>query len=644
MFGQRGVFPSLCAFVILLMMGTPLVAYSPQQELKSCKTALLAQLNGKKRTNASGCPISQKLVLWLGISRKPEQFTPKELIRFLDAHSHWPFYGKLCEKSEDVIKKKGTPKEILAWFAKHPPTTPGAVIVYANTLLAHKQKKKADAVIVKAWQSMEMTKTEEKKFLAQFKSSLSAKHHTARLNFLLWEGNVESAKRLLVRVPAEVKKKANLRIALLAGKAPQHGVTFKEEGILYETLKWHKKQKDWVTAAPILIQTSTSKAYAEKWWKLRSYVAREFIALQDYKKAYSILKKHNLEPGTEHFGEAEWLLGWLSLRFLNNPAVAQRHFETFGKNVKAALSKARAFYWLGRTHEAKADLALAKKWYTKAAQYKTTYYGQLGAIKVGAKPYPILHNAPKATAEEKKRFNQKDLVVAAHILKGLGKGATHELIKFLSPIGSQAKTKAERELAVQLAHTLSPSDVVWVAKRAGNREPVLLKAAYPICSLPKKKGLPESALLLAIAYQESLFNPSAQSSKGAIGLLQLMPATAARTAKQLGIPHTHTKLFDPRHNLLLGSSHLASLLNDFNKSYLIAAAAYNAGSTPIDRWLQDLGSPHGGKLDVVDWIELIPYAETRNYVMRILENTTNYRSRLQGTPTRTLSHDLQNRR
>lgn len=617
---------------------------SPEQELRACKPALLAQLNEKRRLPAPGCPVGQKLILWLGILRNPEQFTSTELMYFLDTHSHWPYHEKLCEKSEQVIKKKASPKEILAWFGKHPPKTPEAAITYIRTLLAHKNTKKAEAVIAQVWQTMDMTRAEEKKFLDQFGRFLSSKNHIARLHFLLWEENSESAKRVLARVPSETRTAAEVRLALLQEQYPQGAPLIKEEGVLYETVKGYKKQKNWAEAAKILLQTPTSKNYAEKWWKLRSYVAREYIALKDYQKAYQIVKKHNLEAGNESFADAEWLLGWLALRFLHNPTLAQHHFEIFSKNVKVAISKARAFYWLGRTHEAKKELALAKKWYQKAAQYKTTYYGQLGALKLGEKPYPILSATPKVTAEEKKRFNQKDLVIAAHMLKGLGKGAAHELSKFLSPIATQAKTRGERELAVHLAHILSPCDVVWVAKRAGSREPVLLKAAYPTCPLPKRPGLPESALLLAIAYKESHFNATAQSHKGATGLLQLMPKAAADAAKRLGVPHTDQKLFDPRHNLLLGSDHVSSLLDDFNHSYLLVTAAYNAGPTPVGRWLKNYGDPHRGEVDIIDWIELIPYAETRNYVQRVLENVTNYRSHLHDTPTRTIHDDLKKKR
>jgi soluble lytic murein transglycosylase len=623
----------------LLAMTITLHALSPTQELQACKTALLAQFNEGKRMNTYGCPIVEKLIFWGGILKRPEQFTPRELITFVDAHPHWPFYDKLCQRAEEALAREASPAEVLAWFGKHPPQTPAGALVYAATLLSRKDKAKAAEVVTAAWHTMEMNKTEERQFLTHFGPFLSQNDHTTRLQFLLWEGDVEGARGLLVRVPAKARKIGHIRLSLLEGKVPQNLSRLTDEGVLYERVKWHKKRKEWGAAAKILIHTPPSAAYAQKWWTERNYVAREFIALHNYKKAYQILKNHALAPGTETFADAEWLLGWLDLRFLHKAKEAQHHFETFISHVNAAISKARGAYWLGRAYEAQKQRTLAAKAYRKAAHYRTTYYGQLAATKLCETCYPLLSAAPKATAEEVRRFNQRDLVKAAYILKALGQDAAHELSKFLSPIATQSKTKGERELAVQLAARLSPYDVVWVAKRAGLCDPVLLKTAYPVCPLPKGCGLPESALLLSIAYKESQFNPTSISPKGAMGLLQLKSEAAAAAAQRLNVHHTEQKIFDPTHNLLLGSEHLSSLLNDFENSYVLAAAAYNAGPTPVGRWIRSFGDPRNGKVDVIDWIELIPYGETRNYVQRVLENVTNYRS-LKGIPQKTLIDDL----
>jgi soluble lytic murein transglycosylase len=625
----------------------PLAALSPEQEVNACKSALLAQINKQNKLPAKGCPVSQKLVYWLGILRNPEQFTPQELITFLNSHTHWPTHQNLCQKVEQVIATQGSTQEILTWFEKNPPQTPMGVKAYAEVLLAQNEKQKAAKIVAEAWKSMELTQTEEKKLLSSLGHLLQKKDYIARLQFLLWNENVADAQRILSHIPTSMRNIADVRIAFITSKSialqkmkALHAKEQQDEGLLYETAKWHRKQKDFQLAANILIKSSESPAYAPKWWKERNYIAREFIALGEYQKAYQLLKSHKLQSGCEDFSNAEFLLGWLSLRFLEKPKEAQQHFTTLFANVEGAISKARGAYWLGRTQEALNNIAQAETYYKKAAQYKATYYGQLAAAKIRTTPYPSLASASKASANDKKNFHNKDIVKAAHILKNLGNPAKHELSKFLLHIADQSKTKTEGELAVQLAHTLSPYDVVWAAKKAGYKEPIALAKAYPVHAIPKKgQIIPEKALVMAVAYQESRFNPTVQSSAGAMGLLQLMPQTAAQEAKLLKITHNESKLFDPQHNLHLGTSHLSKLLNNFDSSYILAIAAYNAGPTPVARWCKDFGDPRQGTIDIIDWIELIPYAETRNYVMRVLETITIYRS-LEGTPQKTLLDDL----
>jgi Soluble lytic murein transglycosylase and related regulatory proteins (some contain LysM/invasin domains) len=234
-------------------------------------------------------------------------------------------------------------------------------------------------------------------------------------------------------------------------------------------------------------------------------------------------------------------------------------------------------------------------------------------------------------------LEQKDLVKAAHILKAKGHSASYDLVKVLTCLANQAETQVERELTVELAHHLSPASVVWIARKAGNQEPILLKMAYPVCNIHHKTRVSEKELLFSMAHKESDFNPKAVSPKGAKGLLQLMSATAKLVAKKLKIPHRDEKLFDPSHNLLLASTHVSMLLEKHNGSYALVTAAYNAGDTPVERWIETFGHPKN--MDIITWIECIPYSETRNHVQRVLENVTNYRSR-EGTPRRTLIDDL----
>ncbi len=634
-------------FSLGLCLSPSLYAGSATQELKACKTALLAQLNEQKRLPAIGCPVGQQLVTWLGILREPKQFTPKELANFLDTHDHWPQHEKLCAKAEETIAKRGSPAEILAWFQKHPPQTSETAIIYAKTLSSNKQRDKAAQVIAAAWRTLDLSKAEESKILCGFGQLLQEKDHIARVRFLLWNENVADAKRMLTHVPISTRKIAEARMAFLGGKSdalqkmralpPQ---ALQDEGLIYEATKWHRKRGDFQDAAKLLIKTSSSPEHAQAWWKERNYIAREFIAMGEPRTAHDVIKKNGLQPGDEGFSDAKWLMGWLDLRYLNNHKEAREHFESLFANVEGAISKARGAYWVGRVYEAQGNNTMAHKWYKQGAHYKTTYYGQLSASKIGEKAYPILANASKASTEEKRRFEEKDLVKATYILKGLGSGASHELDKFLLQVSAKAKTKGERELAVQLAHSLSPKQVVWAAKKAGYAEPVLLRKAFPSYAIPKRgQSTPEEAFVMAVIYQETRFDPTAQSSAGAMGLMQLMPATAAHEAKRLGIKHSKNMLFDAKHNIHLGSAHAARMLNNFNNSYILTAVAYNAGPHVAKRWVKELGDPRSGKIDVVDWVELIPYYETRNYVMRVLENVTNYRS-LQGHPKQTLVHDL----
>jgi soluble lytic murein transglycosylase len=635
------------SFSLSLCLATSLHAQSSHQELKACKSALMTQLNEKKRVAVKGCPVSQSLITWLGILRNPDQFTPQELITFLNSHSHWPHYEKLCLKAEDVIAKKGSQTQVLTWFKTHLPQTAEGVLAYGKALLSHKEKEKTANVVATAWHTLDLTKADESKIRTQLGQFLKEKDHVARLNFLLWNENVADAKRVLAYVSSHSRKIGEIRIALLEGKTDALQTIKalpanlrRDEGLLYEQAKWHRKHKEIQEATQILISTPSSPAHSIQWWKERNYMAREQIALTDYQMAYKILKNNGLKPGVENYADAEFLMGWLDLRFLNKPKEGQRHFEVLCANVQGAISKAKGAYWVGRALEAQNHLALAEKWYRKAAFYKTTYYGQLASSKVREKAYPTLAAAPRATPEEKARFEQKDIVKAAYILKGLGTSAQHELSKFLMHIGDKAQTRGERELSVHLAHSLSPYDVVWTARKAGYKEPVFLKKAFPTCAIPQKgQAIPEHAFAMAIVYQESRFNPTVESSANAMGLMQLISKTAAKEAERLGVKHTDQKLFDPQHNLHLGSAHLSHLLSKFNNSYLLAAAAYNAGTKPVHRWVEEFGDPHSGEVDIIDWVEGIPYGETRNYVMRVLENIANYRA-LKGPPKKTLVNDL----
>ncbi len=629
-------------FSLIICLSTPLSATSHIQELKNCKDILVGHMKGKDVEKLRNCPISEKLSYWFGILKNPSQYSAKELIVFLDKHPHWPQHNALCRKAEETIAKGSSNKEIIAWFTKHPPETPVGIIGYGKALLANQQKAKAKEVATKAWHSVDFSRDEEAKFFSAFSSLLTSHDHAERLDFLLWNNHLAEAKRMLSRVPQNTQKLSQARIALLEGKSEPSNVSAdlkKNEGYIFAKANKLKKNHQYEAAANLIMTAPISTKWADHWWNLQNYVARELIADRKYDKAYQLSIKHKLQPRTENYANARWIAGWLALQFLKKPDKAKIHFENLFAHVNSALSKSRAAYWMGRVFESTNQNDLARNWYSRAAKYNTTYYGQLAASKIQHQPHPKLEVKSSVTNAIRAKLQQNDLVKAAHILRGLGPDAKSYLSSFIRHIADKAESKSEREFAVELAHDIASFDVVWAARKAGLAEPITLKKAYPHHPLPKGATPTEHALLMAITYQESRFDPSVKSHAGAIGLMQLMPQTARQEARKLGIPYKESKLYDPHHNIHLGSSHISSLLTRFDKSYILAIAAYNAGHAPVERWLQTFGDPRKGQIDIIDWVELIPYAETRNYVMRVLETITVYRSH-EGIPKATLIHDL----
>lgn len=604
-------------------------------------TLFCSSLEARSKSSLS---LPGKVELWQGIRYNPHLFQPHEIVAFIENHGHWPCQEELCKKAEGVLIKAGSSQEQLAWFAKHPPQTLAGTTVYAMAL---KDTKKIKALVKTAWGKFLASMEEEKKFLKDFGHHLSQNMHQERLRFCLGKGQVDSLKRLIPHLSPERRQVAKVSLAFLEGRSdalqklqalPVH--LHQDPDLSHMVATWHKEKKNIPEAARLLESTSPHPESSEYWWKTRQYVAREHIGAQEYERAYQLLADHNLKPGGEDFANAEWLLGWLALRFLDRPQEAHKHFQNVTNHVKGAMSKGRGQYWLGRTFEHMGDVACAAKAYGKAARYTLTYYGQLAAAKIKEPAYPCLCPI-EVTAQQKARFEEKDLVKAARFLKKCGKKADQDLRHILMQIGENASNQGEKELAVQLAATLSPPTTVWVARKAGHRDPLCLKLAFPTCPIPcRGRETPEDAFVMAIAYQESRFDPAALSEKKAMGLLQLLNGTATREAKRLGIAYKEAKLFDPQYNVRLGAAHLGSLLKEFEGSYILVAVAYNAGPHVARRWIAELGDPRDPQVDIIDWIERIPYYETRNYVQRVLELVTTYRC-VNGVPCKTLVDDLQ---
>ena len=372
----------------------------------------------------------------------------------------------------------------------------------------------------------------------------------------------------------------------------------------------------------------------DKWWKERSIIARALLYKKKYETAYKITSKHSIESGPE-YAEAEWMSGWIALSFLKDSLLAEEHFKRFYENVGYPISLARGAYWLGRTYEKMGNRELSEKWYKEGAKYLTTYYGQLSHLKVYPNQKFALYNPMQVDIKISEDFYRKKLVAIVHLLDDLKKEKYAKyILRFLA---NENINEGSEILAAKLATDISRFDfAIQISKIASYEKRFHHKYNYPIIGVPKNvKGrkIPDSAFILSIIRQESEFDTSANSSAGAKGLMQLMTYTARIVAKQAKIPYSKKKLTkNPKYNINLGSFYLAGLLLEYDGSYPFSIAAYNAGPKRVKYWNKINKNPQKGNIDYVDWIELIKFKETRNYVQRVLENFNVYRFILEQKP------------
>ena len=372
----------------------------------------------------------------------------------------------------------------------------------------------------------------------------------------------------------------------------------------------------------------------DKWWKERSIIARSLNYKKKYTTAYKLTSGHGVAEGPE-FAEAEWMSGWIALSFLNDPLLAIDHFTKFYNNVGYPISLSRGAFWLGRTYEKIGKKDLAIEWYTEASKFLTTYYGQLAHLKIKPNEEFQLNELMEVDKVFAENFYKNDVVKVIYLLKELNKDKyTKHLLRGLASIDPGLGSEV---LAAKLATDISRLDfAIQIAKIASYEKRFHNKYIYPVISTPKYingRKIPESAFILSIIRQESEFDISARSRVGAQGLMQLMPYTAKTVAKQAKVSYSKSRLTtSPEYNINLGSFYIAGLILDYDGSYPFAVAAYNAGPKRVKYWKKINKDPQKKQIDYVDWVELIKFKETRNYVQRVMENYNVYRYILSQKP------------
>ncbi len=564
---------------------------------------------------------------------------------FIETNKNYPRMGRLKYLAEHKLSTKIlSPQKIVNYFSVDKPLSGFGMLVLGESLIKLGNIDQGTNLIKKGWITADLSKAELRLFRKKYKKYLNNDDYIKRADYLSWENKYWDLKRMLRYLPTDQQLLYTARQLLMSrsygvdnaiSKVPKK---FKNDaGLNYDRLKWRRKRGRVDSSLEILLNIKNTKEYMvrpDKWWKERAIIARSLIYKKKYETAYKVSSRHGLTEGPE-FAEAEWMSGWISLSFLDDAILAEEHFKKFYNNVGYPISLSRGAYWLGKTYEKQGKFEKAKEWYIEGSKFLTTYYGQLSHMKVYPNEKIELDKLMEVEKKFAENFYKNDLVKIVYLLNELNKDKyTKYILRYLANIDIDQGSEV---LAAKLATDISRYDfAIQISKIASYEKRFHNKYNYPIISTPKLingRKIPESAFILSIIRQESEFDISANSHAGAKGLMQLMTYTAKTVAKQAKLPYSKSKLTrDPEYNINLGSFYIAGLILEYDGSYPFAIAAYNAGPKRVKYWKRINKNPQKKQIDYVDWIELIKFKETRNYVQRVLENYNVYRYILDQKP------------
>ena len=589
----------------------------------------------------------RNLVTWIYLKEKTNKSSFDEYINFIDKNPNYPRINRLKYLAEHKINLKTTsPNTVIGWFVSNPPLSGFGKIKLGEAYILKGNISEGSELIKEGWITASLSSKDLRYLNKKYKKILNSSDHIKRAEYMAWEYKRWDLKRILRYLPQDHRALYNARQIVMSSS---YGVDkaiadvparFKNDmGLNYDRLKWRRRRGRLDSSLEIINKipnNETALIKPELWWKERSIISRSLIYKKRYQEAYEVAKNHSMSEGPE-YAEAEWMSGWISLSFLNDPYIALQHFKKFYDNVGYPISLARGAYWIGKTYEKIGNEKLATKFYEEGSKFLTTYYGQLSFQKI--KPFEDfeLVDDSKYSKEFEKEFNENPLTKHVILLYELNKTKySKDIIKHLAELNIE---KGSEVLAAKLATNVGRYDYsIQVSKKASYEKRFYNKFNYPIINTPrvlKGKSMPSQEIILAITRQESEFDPKANSYAGAKGMMQLMTYTAKLVAKQMDVTYSKRKLTsDPEYNINLGTYYFNSLLNDYAEVYPFAIAAYNAGPKRVRQWRKLNGDPSKNKIDYVNWIELIKFEETRNYVQRVLENMNVYKYMLSQKPVK----------
>lgn len=596
-------------------------------------------LEARRIASQASDPVVPKLVIWMDAIRQPQGGGAfSEVTGFVIDNPDWPLLKLVRQRAEKALTDDVSDAAVLSWFNRFEPLTLPGAKRYVNALRANGENARAAEAAQTAWVSADaQTVDEEDDYFIVFRDVLTSEDSARRLDRVLWASRVPAAQRLLARVDSTSRAVGETRIALRQGSdnasallAAVPASALGNPGLVYDTARWARKRGNEPLARQTLTSYPVDAAQPEQFLQERTQVARRALTDGNPGEAYKVAAGHGFGSGNE-YADSEWLAGWIALRFLQQPDTATRHFLTMFENVRHPVTRARGAYWSGRAATVMNDSETATLWHKAAAQHGVAFYGQLSAAEIRPGEPLRLPADPQPTAAEKQRFTAHELTRALRLLAATGENDLQRA--FIVRLAELDASPTWKDMTASVATEVGRTDLaVLTARQSVRAGTPLVRNGYPI--LPSitastaSDGSVETPLVFAVIRQESAFDMRAVSSAGAQGLMQLMPGTARTMASRLGLPYSPSELTsDPQYNVSLGRAYLADMVSRFDGSYAMALAAYNAGPGRVNEWMRN-GDPRAGTEAMVDWIELIPYSETRNYVQRCMENLQVYRTLL----------------
>ncbi len=595
-----------------------------------------------------GDPVARKLVEWALLDTSAAQLPYSDLAAAQRGFAGWPRAESRRIAAEQVLDRSyAGSASALALFAQRSPTTIEGAIALAEALEQGGRGDEARRLIGDWWRTRSFEEATQTRVLTRWGAALTQADHEARLNMLLIGPHGPATRAMVQLVSPERRAVAEAAMALRTAYSPDAVVAnlspsqAMDPAVVLERVRILRSQNRQSEAFPLLAALPPAPSHTEGqntlWSERRNYFL-DALERRNWQAAYDSMAGHGF-PGGERMVDAEFFAGWAALVKLNDPARAARHFEALRQMSSTPITQGRALYWLGRAAEAQGNTPAAVQHYRDGARHIQTFYGQLAAEKAGLTTLTLPAD-PVPTSADIAAFEANEVVRALRILGETGEASLFRV--FAYQLDDDLPGPEGLALLMDLSRNYGEGFTAMMIGRAASQRGFLMpERQYPIRIPPSVPGAAPLEFTLAITRQESSFDPRARSHANARGMMQFLPATGRAVARQLGLPYSDERLYDGDFNMTLGSFHLGDLTSDFGGSMLLTTIGYNAGPARPPQWIARCGDPRGGAVDPVDFIECAPFTETRNYMMRVMENMQVYRARLNGgSAPLTLSSDL----